>query len=348
MNKQRVFITGEHGMIACAAAHHFLVDNETFELVNWAYDGDEQKTFTAAYKDSKLKELDITSKDFVKKVLDTKPDIIVHTAAYVNTDSCESEPKECINSNIYGTWQVIEAANKVGAKVIFIGTTATYDPDVYDGGWIKEDYPQRPKTIYGITKFTSEELILKYCKESPIVLRPCFAFGGILDEPLSDVNQKLYYLRDTSSNITKIIYNSSLSIIENPKFTLSINYLKDYMSVDDVGYAIWHLARYYYKIMYRLKDKKETFNISLMQPSSWKMYLYMIENELKKSEIQICEYTLLEQKDYLKNHLVDSSKLRKTGFIPKYNSISFMIQNVINKIECNEFVFNEKTLETHK
>jgi nucleoside-diphosphate-sugar epimerase len=333
VTKIRAFITGEQGMIACAVSHYLLKDSN-FELVNWAYDDDDDKTFTAAYKNPTFKELDICSERFREKVRETKPDIIIHTAAYAGTDSCEQSPKESIDSNVFGTWNVVEAANEVNARVIFLSTTATYDPNNYGSGWISEDAPQSPKTIYGIGKYASELTVRAYTQRS-FVLRPCFALGAILDDPLDFVNPELYYLRDTSSNITKLIYNTRFRIVDNPKFTLDPKFLKDYMSVDDVARAI-HLAI--------INDWDGIYNISLMKPRTWSEFCSIVAQTLDTE----LSFRSLSEKDYLRNHCVDSRRLRNLGWEPQYTDVRSIVANIADKIDKNEFVFDSRIMETHK
>ena len=72
-------------------------------------------------------------------------DVIIHAAALKQIPSCEYNPWEVVQTNIYGTWNAITAAveNKV-RKVIFLSS----------------DKAVNPVNCYGATKLVAEKLIV--------------------------------------------------------------------------------------------------------------------------------------------------------------------------------------------
>jgi nucleoside-diphosphate-sugar epimerase len=201
--------------------------------------------------------------------------------------------------------------------------------------WISEDTPQNPKTIYGIGKYASELIVRSYAKRS-FIMRPCFALGAILDDPLSFVNHELYYLRDTSSNITKLIYNTRFRIVDHPpKFTLNPKFFKDYMSVDDVARAIYLAI---------VNDWSGICNISLMDPKTWGEFCSIVAETLDTN----LSFQSLSERDYLGNHCVNSARLRNLGWKPLYTDVRNIIANIASKIDEEEFVFDSRVMETHR
>lgn len=103
--------------------------------------------------------IDITDKklvsDFIKKI---NPEIIVHAASLGNVDYCEMHPDEAYQVNIEGTRNIVKAAKKINAKVIFISSNAIYDGSnpLYD-----EKSKPNPIDIYGKTKMEGEKLVTK-------------------------------------------------------------------------------------------------------------------------------------------------------------------------------------------
>jgi FlaA1/EpsC-like NDP-sugar epimerase len=72
-------------------------------------------------------------------------DIVIHTAALKQVDTCEYNPQECIKTNILGSLSVVNACNKAGVKkCLFIST----------------DKAVSPTTIYGMSKACSERLFI--------------------------------------------------------------------------------------------------------------------------------------------------------------------------------------------
>ncbi|HEL8245108.1 TPA: sugar nucleotide-binding protein, partial [Listeria monocytogenes] len=82
-------------------------------------------TVTEWDKDS----VDIVDKAAVKKaMLDLKPEWIIHCAAFTNVEAAEDELKD-VNweVNVDGTENISEAAEIVGAKLVYISTDYVFD-----------------------------------------------------------------------------------------------------------------------------------------------------------------------------------------------------------------------------
>ena len=99
---RKLFITGESGMLATSIINS-LKDNLRYRVM----DNSDLATYTNqfSYLDDRLvkpKEVDVTNKEVLKKMEDRlcPDDIIIHTAAYVNTDKCDDFSYEAVNSNI--------------------------------------------------------------------------------------------------------------------------------------------------------------------------------------------------------------------------------------------------------
>ena len=75
-----------------------------------------------------LRKLDITDRSRVfRLVRDASPDVIYHCAALTNVDRCQQEVDESLRVNVLGTHNVIEAANRVGAKLVFLSSDYIFD-----------------------------------------------------------------------------------------------------------------------------------------------------------------------------------------------------------------------------
>lgn len=100
--------------------------------------------------------LDIRDQNSVNKLIySQKPDIIIHAAAISDVDWCQKNRKAAAQTNIHGTKNVIGAAQKIGAKIVFISTNA-----VFDGRHApyKETDQTSPINFYGKTKVEGERL----------------------------------------------------------------------------------------------------------------------------------------------------------------------------------------------
>lgn len=119
-------------------------------------------------------EVDITNKESVDKaILDFKPNVIFHCAAYTAVDKAEDDKENCYNINVIGTKNIVEAAKEVGAKVVYISTDYVFDGT--KDGYYKEDDKTNPINYYGETKFLGEQETRKY--DNHIITRISWVFG---------------------------------------------------------------------------------------------------------------------------------------------------------------------------
>lgn len=99
--------------------------------------------------------LDVSARDDVLgAVTSSRPDAIVHAAAWTAVDACESDPDHAHAVNALGTRHVAEAARRAGAHVVYVSTDYVFDgeqPEPYDE-W---DAPN-PQSVYGRSKHAGE------------------------------------------------------------------------------------------------------------------------------------------------------------------------------------------------
>ncbi len=100
-------------------------------------------------------ELDITDRAAVDAaVKSSRPDVIIHAAAWTAVDACESDPDKAHLVNVIGTRNVAQAAHAVGARTVYISTDYVFDgekPTPYEEG--DETSPQ---SVYGKSKLEGE------------------------------------------------------------------------------------------------------------------------------------------------------------------------------------------------
>ncbi len=295
---KKVFITGENGFISRYLDR--ILINEGFDIV-WGYSNKDDSICNFKSTWNEGKELDITDEIiFNDTVKNTKPDIIIHTAGFVDTVLCKARPKESIISNVFGAYNAAKICNKFDIKMIMFSTTAIYDPNDYDNSIINDNTRIIPQTIYGATKFCGE-LLSKQLLNNITVIRPCFAYGGI---------------EDGHSGIARIIKSGFTG--NNEDILLDPNIKKDYMRVEDLVSAIITLLKL---------NTTGDYNISVNNPVPFSVVL----NKIKDITHLNLKYTLYPEKDYLKGHIVDNSKIKSLGWKPIY-SLEEGIKKSFNEI----------------
>ena len=66
-------------------------------------------------------EMDITDREAVLRCMeDTRPDAVIHCAAYTKVDLAEDEPEKCWAVNADGTRNIAEACRKLGSRMLYM------------------------------------------------------------------------------------------------------------------------------------------------------------------------------------------------------------------------------------
>jgi dTDP-4-dehydrorhamnose reductase len=289
MKKIKVFITGHSGMLAIEAAKLIAVSDK-FELVDTA--GLEFYTNPFHYINNRLiksPEVDITDEsilDMLYRRLQGEEVVILHTAAYVNTDKCEQFSYEAVKSNVYGTQLLINLAKKLNAFFVYCSTTAVFDPDEYmkRAGTFDETAKINPKTIYGLTKYLGEIAIKQSLpKEKYIVLKPVFFYG---DAP----NDNSSMLRKILEQIYLNKKDKKLNVLLDPEIE------KDYCRSEVFADMLMTLLNSDFNYI-----AGKDYIISRDKPEPFKYYLDIIEGITKIDNIY--DYiNIIPEKDYLKRH----------------------------------------------
>ena len=119
-------------------------------------------------------EMDITNKEAVFKViLDFRPDIIFHCAAYTAVDKAEDDEDNAYNINVTGTKNIVDSSLEINSTVIYMSTDYVFD-GTKEGYYTEED-EVNPKSVYGKTKYLGEEEVRRNKKH--FITRISWVFG---------------------------------------------------------------------------------------------------------------------------------------------------------------------------
>jgi dTDP-4-dehydrorhamnose reductase len=102
------------------------------------------------------------------------PHYVFHSAAYTAVDQCEEDTVKAFQVNSIGALNVAKACKKVGSTMIYISSDYVFD-GTKTTPYVETDIP-KSKSIYGLSKWLGEELILKTLSESYVV-RTSWLFG---------------------------------------------------------------------------------------------------------------------------------------------------------------------------
>ncbi len=119
-------------------------------------------------------DLDLTDGNKVHEyVLNVKPDVIFHTAAWTNVDEAEEKEDLVYDINVKGTSYLVDAAEELGCKIFYISTEYVFDGT--KSGLYEVDDPVDPLNVYGKTKFLGEQEVRQYSRY--FIVRTTWLFG---------------------------------------------------------------------------------------------------------------------------------------------------------------------------
>jgi dTDP-4-dehydrorhamnose reductase len=100
-------------------------------------------------------DLDITKPADIREAFAaTRPDVVIHAAAWTAVDACEGDAKRALAVNGTATGFVAEIARDHGARVIYISTDYVFDGDK-PTAYVETDQPN-PQSVYGASKLVGE------------------------------------------------------------------------------------------------------------------------------------------------------------------------------------------------
>lgn len=107
-------------------------------------------------------------------------DHVIHLAAHLGVERTEAEPYRCLEINIEGTKNVLNAAisSKV-KKIVFASSSEVYGEPIEPS--VNEESLTQGKTVYAISKLAGEEYLKAICKDNKytkgIIVRYFNTFG---------------------------------------------------------------------------------------------------------------------------------------------------------------------------
>ena len=121
---------------------------------------------------------DITDRACVEKILrKTKPDVVVHCAAWTAVDLAEDEDKKplvhAINAD--GTKYIADVCKELDCKMVYISTDYVFDGQGTEP-WLPDCKDYKPLNVYGETKLAGE-LAVSETLEKYFIVRIAWVFG---------------------------------------------------------------------------------------------------------------------------------------------------------------------------
>ena len=120
-------------------------------------------------------EMDLMNNDAIREfIMNTRPEAIIHCAAYTAVDKAEEEVEVCYQVNAEATKVIAECAKELDITLIYISTDYVFD-GTKEGEYVETDVPN-PINVYGASKLLGEQYVQQLLEKYYIV-RISWVFG---------------------------------------------------------------------------------------------------------------------------------------------------------------------------
>ena len=170
-----------------------------------------------------LPECDITQPGEIERLVNVRPDLIIHTAAMTDVDGCARDPLAAYRSNALGTQNVALACQRANAAMLYISTN-----EVFDGTRESPYYEwdaRRAINPYGESKLAGEKFVQAFLNRYYIVRTAWLYSPGrnnFVARVLALAKEKggLAYVDDEISNPTLVadLVNAITRLVETQHF----------------------------------------------------------------------------------------------------------------------------------
>ena len=196
---QKIIVTGGLGFIGSNLINLLLKKNFyviNLDKVSYSSNFYNTKEFNKN-KNYKFIKCNINNKNLNSIFLKYKPDCIFNLAAETHVDRSIDNPKDFIDTNILGTFNVLENFKKFSSKykktrLIHISTDEVYG-DVLTGR-SSELYPYKPSSPYAASKASSDHLVYSYVRtyKIPAIITNCSNNYGPKQHPEKLIPKLIY------------------------------------------------------------------------------------------------------------------------------------------------------------
>lgn len=158
---RRLLVTGGAGFIGSNFVHHVIehTDDHVTVLDKLTYAGNRASLDGLPEDRFRFVQGDIADAELVDGLF-AGADAVVHYAAESHNDNSLNDPRPFLDTNIIGTYTLLEAARKHGTRLHHISTDEVYgDLELDDPERFTENTPYNPSSPYSSTKAGSDLLV---------------------------------------------------------------------------------------------------------------------------------------------------------------------------------------------
>jgi dTDP-glucose 4,6-dehydratase len=225
-----MLITGGAGFIGSNFVHHVIdhTDYHVTVLDALTYAGNKTSIESVLGDRAVFVHGNICDSDLVDRLI-SEVDVVVHFAAESHNDNSLNNPRPFVDTNIVGTFTLIESARRHGTRFHHISTDEVYgDLELDDPERFTESTPYNPSSPYSSTKAGSDLLVRAWVR----------SFG--LQATLSNCSNNY----GPYQHIEKFIPRQITSVLSGirPKLYGAGNNVRDWIHADDHSSAVLRIV----------------------------------------------------------------------------------------------------------
>jgi dTDP-glucose 4,6-dehydratase len=321
----KLLVCGGHGFIGSSFIKNHVnnfPDDEIINIDNLTIGSNYLNLSEINNKNYSFVKEDIKNIDAIEKI-SVDVDIIVNFAAETHVDRSIANPKPFLETNVMGTYSLLEITRKFNKKFIHVSTDEIYG-DLEDKDSFKENDILKPSNPYSASKAAADLLVGSYQRT--------YGIDSIITRCTNNFGPNQFP--------EKLIPKTIIRAAQNLKIPLygDGNQIRSWIHVIDHVSAIDALIS---------KGKSgEVYNITAWNEISNKNIVEKILKIMKKSS-DLIEF-VPDRPGHDKHYSIDSSKIKnEINWIPKYTFDDALIQTVNWYVENSSWwepLIDEKTL----
>lgn len=300
----KILVTGGAGFIGSAVIRLAIgrdIDILNLDSLTYAANLENIKEVTRSEL-YRFKQIDIRDRDALDSTIHTyKPNVIMHLAAESHVDRSIDGPADFINTNIVGTYNLIEAArafwDRQGRPEDFrfhhVSTDEVYG-SLGEAGLFKESSAYSPNSPYSATKAASDHLVRAWGETYglPFVITNCSNNYGPYQFP---------------EKLIPVVIINAISGKDIPVYGEGLN-VRDWLYVEDHADALLAVAeKGEDKRTYNIGGENEARNIDLV-----KMICRILDDLIPKSSAYSDQITYVRDRPgHDLRYAIDASRIRE-------------------------------------
>lgn len=312
---RRLLVTGGAGFIGSNFVHHVLAhtDDHVTVLDKLTYAGNRASLDGLPEERLTFVQGDIADATLVDSLF-ADADAVVHYAAESHNDNSLNDPRPFLDTNIIGTYTLLEAARKHGTRLHHISTDEVYgDLELDDPERFTESTPYNPSSPYSSTKAGSDLLVRAWVR----------SFG--VRATISNCSNNYGPYQHVEKFIPRQITNVIRGI--RPKLYGTGENVRDWIHADDHSSAVLTIL-----------DKGEIGETYLIGADGEKDNKTVVELILELMGEDASAYDhVTDRAGHDLRYAIDSTKLRtELGWQPQYRDFAAGLAATIDWYRANE------------